>query len=365
MERENAQQVDKNLIVENLIKEPDVHFYDVRQEPFTVYGLYRYREEPEFKRMPDDVAERVSDGVKALYRDTAGGRVRFSTDSQYIAIKAEMPRMCLMPHMSFVGSAGFDLYIDDPETGKSRFWRSFMPPIDAKDGYCSKIKFQTRKIRHFTVHFPSYSRVSSLYVGLQQDALLSEGMPYRKGAPIVYYGSSITQGACSSRPGNSYQNMVSRELGEDYINLGFSGNARAEEEIVRYIAGLEMSLFVCDYDHNSPSPEFLAETHSRVYRAVRAAHPDIPILLVSRPDMDGDNYEANCRRREVVEDTYRAARESGDRNVWYVDGAEMFRGPFECSCTVDGVHPNDLGFSMMANAITAAIRRARTQQLIE
>ncbi len=358
--------LDKNLIVDNTIGEPDVRFYDVRQDPFEVYGFYRYREEADFKRLPDDVAKSVSPRVAQLYLNTSGGRVRFSTDSQYVAIKVDMPEAEIWAQMPLNCSSGFDLYLDDPESGASRFIKPLSPTVDVvtQKEYSSKFKFRSRKLRHFTICFPTYSNVRNLWIGLQEDAILGEGVKYRKEAPIVYYGSSITQGAGASRPGNIYQNMVCRQTGIDYLNLGFSGNARGEKDIAKYIAGLKMSIFVCDYDHNAPNDTVLRETHCRLYQIFREAQPDTPIIMLSRPDMDGDVYEMNERRRDVVIDTYRYARSQGDTNTYLIDGAEIFRGPHEFDCTSDSIHPNDIGYAMMADAIVAAIYRIRTQKYV-
>ena len=349
---------DRNLAIETSIGEADVRFYDVRQEPFAVYGLYNPRTEPDFKRMPDAVAAAVSAGVAKLARNTAGGRMRFCTDSRYVAIRAEMPLMCLMSHMAFTGSAGFDLYVDSPETGMSRFWRAFRPAADAKGGFESKVVFADRKRRWFTVNFPSYSNVRNLYIGLQQDAEVGAGMPYRSPLPVVYYGSSITQGACATRPGNAYQNIISRELGLDFLNFGFSGNGRGEDAMIDYLAGLPMLAFVSDYDHNAPGTAHLAQTHRRLYQAVRAAHPDIPYLMVSRTDDYSSNYGLRLDNRQAVLANFEQARAQGDGNVYYIDGGEIFRGPHEDQCTVDGTHPTDIGFSLMADAIGCALRQA-------
>ena len=349
---------DRNLVIDTAIGENDVRFYDVRQEPFEVYGLYRYRTEPDFKRMPDDVAARVSQGVAKLARNTAGGRVRFCTDSQYVAIKAEMPVMCLMSHMAYTASAGFDLYIDSPETGMSHYWKAFRPAVGAKGGFESKIRFADRKRRWFTVNFPSYSDVRNLYIGLQEDAKVGGGMKYRSELPVVYYGSSITQGACATHPGNAYQNIISRELGLDFLNFGFSGNGRGEDAMIDYLAGLPMLAFVSDYDHNAPGTAHLADTHLKLYEAVRASHPDIPYLMVTRTDDYSNDYELRLDNRQAVLRNFQYAREKGDRNVYYLDGGEIFRGPHEDQCTVDGVHPTDIGFSLMADAIGCALRQA-------
>lgn len=148
-----GEHVDKNLRVENKVGETDVCFYDVREAPFDVYGLYNYREELPFKRLPDEIAKNTNSGVAGLYTNTAGGRVRFATDSPYIAIKAEMPQISHMPHMPLISSAGFDLYLDCPQSGVSRFYDVFKPAVGIKDGFSAKIIFNDCKMRYITILF--------------------------------------------------------------------------------------------------------------------------------------------------------------------------------------------------------------------
>ena len=355
--------IDKNLSVETTLVKDGIYFYDVRREPFRVYGLYDYKNQPHFRRLPAEVAAATSDGVAALSKHTSGGRVRFCTDSPFVCIKTEMNSISLFSHMPASGAAGFDLFIDSPDGAESRYVRTFMPPWHTTDaGYESKIDLGSKKLRYFTINFPSYSGVDELLVGLSEDATLGEGLPYRDAAPILYYGSSITQGGCASRSGNIYQNVVCRRTNFDYINLGFSGNGRAEDAIVDYMASLDISAFVCDYDHNSPSRAHLSATHYKMYEKIRAAHPDIPYIMLSKCDLDND-YNSNLARREVVYESFCRARANGDKNVYYIDGASIFRGPYQNMCTVDSCHPNDLGFALMADAITAELERAMTQNL--
>lgn len=357
--------IDPNMRIETKINKPDIRFYDIKQKPFEVYGLYNYLNEDCYKRMPDDVAKSVSPSVATLSLQTAGGRIRFSTDSQYVAIKAVTPCISLINYMPLSGSSGFDIYVDDPETGDSRFRKTVAPKNLEQTEFEGEITFNTRQMRHYTVHFPSYNEVTAVYIGLQEDAAIGEGMKYRNDPPIVYYGSSITQGAFASRPGNSYENLISRRFGMDYINLGFAGNGKAEDTIVDYMAKLPMSIFVCDYDHNAPHAKYLSETHLKMYQKIRAAHPHIPYIMISKPDYDNmQDLDENIERRNVVFDTYRYAFDHGDRNVYYIDGASIFRGAYEDTCTVDRTHPNDLGFALMAEAIGAEIRRSFSQKKI-
>ncbi len=356
--------IDKNMAIKTEIEEDDIVFYDVRKAPFAVYGFYDYKNQPDFKRLPDEIAENTNTGVANLYLHTAGGRVRFSTDSQYIAIRAEMPYIHRAPHFPMTSSAGFDLFVDDPVLGQSTFYRPFTPSLNISGGYESELKFPGRKLRHFTVNFPSYSKVRNLWIGLQQDATVGEGAKYRDLPPIVYYGSSITQGSGSSRPGNIYQNIIARRLNVDYINLGFSGSGRGEDVIAGYMAGLSMSAFVSDYDHNAPNAEHLVNTHLKLYQTIREKHPDIPYIMLSKVDFD-KGMRANIGRREVIRDTYRYAIDHGDQNVYFIDGEQVFSGPYRDLCVTDGTHPTDVGFALMADAIGDTLKRAFARKLLD
>ena len=297
-----------------------------------------------------------NEGVAALYLNTAGGRVRFSTNSPYVAIHAEMPAMGKMAHFSLTGSCGFDLYIDE-KNGESHYAGIFKPPFHAVGGFESKVTFGTKKTRYFTINFPTYSNVKNLYIGISKTSALGKGRPYKTEAPVVYYGSSITQGGCCSRPGNTYESIVSQRLNVNHINLGFSGSGRGEEIMAKYISTLDMSAFVMDYDHNSPSCEHLVETHYRLYKTVRDAHKNVPIIIMSKSDFIL-GYAENVKRRNVIFDTYKRAISDGDKNVYFIDGESVFRGPYENICTVDGAHPNDMGFALMADAVESTLRKA-------
>ena len=351
-------EVDPNMIHETTLKEPDLALYDVRNDPFEIYGLYNPKSDDVFRRLPYEVAEATNPGLRKLHRDTAGGRIRFTTDSKYVAIKAVMPFVGQMAHVSLLGSSGFDMYIDYDEPGvMSRYCGAFQPKVGMTNGYESIIRFPDRRMRHLTINMPPYNHVDRLYIGLQNDARIEGGKKYINKKPIIFYGSSITQGACSSRPGLNYQNMLARRFEVDYINLGFSGNGRAEIPIVEYMAGLDISMFVSDYDHNAPNPDYLKQTHKRMYDMIREKHPDIPYIMLSRPDFDC-GYDESILRRNVIMETYRLAREAGDKNVYYIDGAGIFRGPDEDMCTVDRTHPSDIGFAKMADAIGETMLRA-------
>ena len=334
------------------LPEKNLVFYDVWEAPFALYGLCP--EEKAFVRLPAKVAEDTSKSVASLAKHTSGVRLRFSTDSPYVAIQAKFPSVTRFPHMPPSGTSGFDLYLNT-ETG---FYHrtTFMPPVDMTDGYEAIAYLPEGKTHSLTIHFPLYNEVSSLYIGVAEGASIGPGHAYEPKAPILFYGSSITQGACASRPGTAYVNMVSNILNRDIRCLGFSGSAKGEPAIREYIANCRCSVFVLDYDHNAPDDEHLLATHEPLFLAFREKQPDTPVIMLSKPDFDA-NPAKNALRRDVILQTYLNARKRGDKKVWFIDGERLFDGPFRQFYTVDTCHPNDAGFVRMAEAVIAAIQQ--------
>lgn len=340
----DIEKIDKNFCVPAEFDTSGLDVYRISQRPFEVNGLIPPKSEDDvYRRMPIEVAKTVNDGVLSLSSNTAGGRVRFRTDSHSVAIFAGMAQVARMSHFTYCGSSGFDLYAD------GRFVAAFVPPHVISGGYSCMRRIEKDGVKDIVINFPLYSEVKSLMIGLDKGSSLSAPSEYRIKDPVVYYGSSITQGACASRPGNSYQEIISRRLGCDYINLGFSGSARGERTMAEYIASLKMSVFVYDYDHNAPTPQHLAQTHKPMFDIIRSAHPTLPVVFISRPDiyLNDDGRQ----RLSVIRSTYQQAVSDGDSNVWFIDGSQMMRDFSSDSGTVDGTHPNDYGFVCMAECI--------------
>ena len=348
--------VDKNMIVEKTIGNIDVVWYDVKKAPFMIHGFFEPLTEPYYHRLPREVAAQTSENVAKLEQESVGGRVRFSTDSPYIAIRAKFRVVGRSPHITLLSSAGFDLYVDG-EFG-SRYIKEFRMPYDMVDYYENVIQMEASVMRSYTINFPTHSVVESLEIGLKPDANIGAPRSYRSYDPIVIYGSSIVHGTAASRPGLAYPAVISRELNMDYRNIGFSGNAKGEEAMARWLASLPMSVFVCDYDHNAPNPQHLEATHHRFYEIIREKNPDVPYIMVTRP-----NYwtlpnlnEFILSRRDVIMRSYLKAREKGDMNVYFIDGMSFNVAPHQYDMTFDPVHPNDTGFVRMADGIGTVVR---------
>ncbi len=325
----------------------------LNDEPLKLHGLCVH-EGHDYFRLPMDIIDSVSEGVSTLARHSAGGRIRFRTDAKTLNIRyavAEQPMAGT--NMSCLGRSGADVYVDGIYRGGKGY--NF-----ATSSFITFSVEKQERMQDVEVYLPCYNRILLFEVGFPEDAKIEAPKPYTIEKPIVFYGSSITQGGAESRPGINYIATVCRKLDADFINLGFSGNAKGEPVMREYVASLPMSAFVLDYDHNAPTPEHLQNTHYPFYKAVREQQPELPILMMSKPDFDSDYTEAameeNRIRRDIVKATYEKALSEGDKKVWFLDGQTLFGDTDRDSCTADGCHPNDLGFYRMAERVLPYLR---------
>ena len=345
-------EIDRNMAIETVDDIP-VQFFNVLDDPFAVYGLCDPHDGQQFHRIPAEIAHATNDGVAWLYLHTAGGRAGFKTDSPYVAVKVKVKNVGLITHMALVGSSGLDVYIRQ-ENGY-RFHDicrtegcNDAPTRIAQNGGFTNIVHLPEGMNDVLLNFPLYGEINELWIGVKPGSAIEASKPYRDLLPTVYYGSSITQGGCANRPGNHYPHVLSRKYNVDFRVLGFSGSARGEQVISDYVAAQPMSAFVFAYDHNAPTVEHLAATHEPMYLNVRASHPDIPVVFITRPKL---NYTPDeVARRKVVKATYEHAKARGE-NVYFVDGEPIFDILGGDACTADGVHPNDLGFACVAAAL--------------
>ncbi len=348
--------LDKNLSSQTSIPD-DAVFYDCRQKPFDLYGLYKPETYGSFVRVPNEITQNLPVGMQFFAGDTAGGRVRFTTNSKYVALKCKQPCRHLR-NMCYCGSSGFDIYVDGEKT--SKFYKSFIPPFSHDGEWVGVITFPSRKTRSLTLNFPLYNHVDELQIGLQKNSVVTNGKKYTIENPIVHYGGSHVQGASANKPGNAIAHFLSRKYDANFVNLGFSGNALGEIEMAEYIVSLNPSLVIMEYDHNAPNADWLQKTHYPFYETIRRGIGNVPIIMASKQDFYNCSYyvkkqSENVERRKVIIDNFNRAVASGDKNVYFVDGKNMLAGDFREDCTMDGCHPTDLGFYRIAQKFIKVI----------
>ena len=235
---------------------PSNVYMDVTKEPFKLHGFC----EP-FRRVPKDIADVTSKAVSRLSCFSAGGRVSFRTNSKYISVHGDIDFCDRAVNSSEFADTSFDIYFR--ENGKFIFKGIFKPSQGAGKGYVESRLLFDGNMHEVFISFPINAHFTSVYIGLDDGCILESADDYKYTTPVVFYGSSIVHGIGASRPSAAYPSIISHRLDTEFMNLGFSGNARAEIPLMEYIATLPMSIFVYDYDYNAPTVESLEKTHYR------------------------------------------------------------------------------------------------------
>jgi lysophospholipase L1-like esterase len=338
---------DKNMIIPETQGE-QLTYTGILSGVFEISGFPWSESTGPFCRLDKNTLAESSEGIRRLATHTSGGILRFASNSPLLGVKVELTSGEDMSHMPRSGSSGIDIYIG--KGAKKTFYKTAMPETCGQTEYEVLYKDYRGGLNEWTINFPLYNGIKNIQIGLSPDSVFLRSSPYTIKKPIVFYGSSITQGACASRPGNAYTHLLCRWLDAGMVNLGFSGGASGDEAMAHLIASLQMSLFVMDYDHNAPDVKHLEATHEKFFKIIRNSQPGLPVIIITRPDTDFE--PAACtERRNMIYRTYANAVDNGDMNVFFIDGKNLFGIDNRDACTVDECHPNDLGFMRMAEFI--------------
>ncbi len=323
--------------------------YSCKDAPLKVFGIPFFEEKKRFERLPEEMMERFPH-LEHLGKRCPGARVGFKTNAAEFTVKVALKTLNIDIGMSIYACQAVSVMIG--ERTNSRFAGIAYPP-DYHTKTFEKTFTKSAEMEEVTLWLLRNEELESVEVSFPDDAIVEAPAPYQHG-PALYYGSSITEGGCCCNVTNGYNALLSRWLDLDYYNMGFSGNAKGEPEMADYLNTIDFSLFVLDYDHNAPTAEHLEQTHEPFFKRIREKHPDVPILLLTRPDFKGT--EDDIRRRTAVKQTYDHAVATGDTNVYFIDGETYFSEKERQLCLIDGTHPNDLGFYRMAERILPVMK---------
>jgi hypothetical protein len=211
--------------------------------------------------------------------------------------------------------------------------------------------------RLYSAYLPLYNGVDSLEIGVVEGSTCAPVAP-RGEKSILFYGTSIMQGGCVSRPGMAIPAIVGRRLDRPTINLGFSGNGRMEPEVGSLLAELDPAIFIIDCAPNNSAAEVLEKTEPLV-KQLRAAHAETPILLVEGRPFASSPFRASYRtaHRESsanLRKTFDKLHAGGDKHLHYLAGDALIGDDGEA--TVDGSHPTDLGMLRYADHYEKVLR---------
>lgn len=329
----------------------DWNYVDGFAAPAVLEGFPYVSPEGVRSRLPLAVAKQCSgDGVFPMSMQGAGEVLRFRAASPRLALRCTFGEVYCASNRS--GSCGFDLYRRsagrDVLVG-NRYVAAGKETLEAE--FTGLPAAET----DYVLYFPYHCRTNTVQIGLAPGGTLRAPTPRLREGVITFYGSSITNCAYATRPGMLYPAIVGRFLDVETHNLGFAGNCRGDLCIADAVAEEKPRALVLEYDHNAPDAEFLKNTHGVFFRHLRERCPDLPVLMLSRPDFRGTAED--IARRAVVNRTYLDALEAGDRKVDFIDGETFFSGNAGLDATGDACHPSDLGTWIMGRVIADRLLR--------
>lgn len=287
--------------------------------------------------------------IKRLLTHSTGLVISFKTNSPRIAAKWCVTDSDPGNNMTPIMNKGLDLYIK-----RNGVWE--YAGVGRPEGTCNEyvmVQHMSEGEKECLLYLPLYDKVKSLSVGIDSGYQITAGEnPYAK-KKVALYGSSITQGASASRPGMAYPARLSREMGINFINLGLSGNGKMEKVVADMVATIQADAFVLDCFAN-PSPREITERTAYMVKAIRAAHPVAPIILVQTGPRESGNFDSVINqvvrlKNENTRIEFEKLKKEGVQNLYLIRGDELLGRDHEG--TTDGVHPNDLGFDRMLQVI--------------
>ncbi len=337
-----------------------IRWYDVTSWGVEGRGWTDEERQRYFDRLPAKAEATVPPAVWGLNHHSAGMAVLFATDATQIYVEYELFSSRLaMPHMPATGVSGLDLYARDSD-GQWR-WLQVVQPTSQQINQLLAGGLDPGG-RTYLLYLPLYNGVNSLQIGVPDKDTFTPIRP-RDDRPIVFYGTSIIQGACASRPGMALPAIVGRRLDVPTLNLGFSGNGRMDRSVVELMAEWDAEIFCIDCLPNM-DPDLVRERTGPLVRRLREARPQTPILLVEdRPFTNSRFYESRRRFHEAnhaaLREAYRQLLAEGVQRLFYLAGHTLLGDDGEAA--TDGSHPSDLGFSRYADAYLRVIQQIRKE----
>lgn len=324
---------------------------------FAVIG--KYHDEKNYLRFPAPYENTLREAVWKLSRHSAGIGIRFRTDSRNILVRWTVLNEGNLPHMPATGVRGVDLYA---HTGKEWQYVRTGFPSEKTTEYALLTKGDGIA-REYLLNLPLYDGVASVEIGV--DASAETGPPRVRylldKKPVVYYGTSIAQGGCASRPGMAFTSILARRLDRSFINFGFSGNGTIETSVGEAMTEVDAALYVIDCNANTKA-ELIYDRTLALVRMLKSRRQDTPVLLVEG-FMNESYYfnpaagvnDAIAQQQNELRRAYDTLRKSGVKGLYYHEGEGLIGRDHEA--TVDGIHPNDIGMMRMADALFPVIRK--------
>ena len=209
----------------------------------------------------------------------------------------------------------------------------------------------TNEVREYKIFLPLYDGLKKIEIGIDNSSFIRKPEKSKK-KPIIFYGTSITQGASASRPGMAHTNIISRKLDRNIINFGFSGNGRMEQSISKLISKSNPAFYVIECMPNMYPPEMITSNTIPLVDSIRSKNPETTIILVDLfisplTVLDNKKNIVSEEMNNSLRTEYEKMINNGYDNIIYLETGNALGSDFEG--TVDALHFTDLGFSRYSN----------------
>lgn len=350
-------QLDKNF--KSIVTEQALRWIDAFDRRIAIRGRGWPAENDQkkhFRRLPDRATSELSEGVQALSHCPASVFLSFFTAAPDISVRLTVTEFEQVNHMPATGLAGVELYYREG----SRWYAAAgaAPSPKERTITTSLMKNGSGQLREYRLYLPLYQQLEQIEIGLTPGARIKAAPSIER--PVVFYGTSITQGGCANTAGSDFVSQLGRMLETEVANLGFSGNGRGEPEMARLISEIDARAFILDYAANAEL-ELLRATLPKFVAILRKRHPLTPIVLLGCVPFNQSRWDRSCftlleQKRDVIMAHYIQARKAGDRHLHFIDGHGLL--PMgESGVFVDGIHPTSLGFAILAERLRPQLSR--------
>jgi len=326
------------------------------KEHFLIEGtiIPDHLKESPYDRLPVSYKEIVRTPVWDLSKSSAGISIRFSTNTSNLKIKWEVLNNFSMDHMPDTGIKGVDLYY---RNGQEWQYLNTGRPKGLINEY-TLIENMKEEMREFKIFLPLYDGIKNIEIGIDSTSNIIKPTKNKR-KPIIFYGTSITQGGCASRPGMAHTNIISRKLDIDVVNFGFSGNGRMEQPIAEIISSVEPSLYIIECMPNMIKPELITERTIPLVNTIREKNPNTPIIFVDlfKSPITILNIKAkseNIAMDNALKAEFEKMIKNGYKNIYLIETPKLADSDHEG--TVDGIHFTDLGFLRYADFLISQLR---------
>lgn len=307
-----------------------------------------------YNRFPAKAQGTVPPAVWDLSQQSAGLCIRFVTDAKQVMVRWSLTGTNLaMPHMPATGVSGVDLYCRRRD-GSWIFVKNGRPEKPADNEMTAYLPGPRGGSSECLLYLPLYNGVKNLKIGIPSSHTIDNApaRPEAKREPIVYYGTSIAQGGCASRPGMAFTAILGRALDRPVINLGFSGSGRMESAVSDLLAELHPRIYVIDclWNMGNLSDSEFTQRLTTLISTIRKTNPTTPILFVGQSQIQTENPPPTHEtlQQEVAIGLH-------DPNIHVLPGHDLMG--FDGEGTVDGCHPNDLGMMRQAQVLIPVLEK--------